>query len=404
MNRDPVRTALRSAAVYALLAALWIVFTDWALGRVVPAPSTLTRLETLKGWAFVGVTAVMLFLLMRRELARVRQAEQAMRESEAKFHALFEQSADATLLLGAGNVIVDCNMAAVRLLGAQRKAQLVGQYPWSFSPQRQPDGLPSTEKAEQIFAAVEQTGMGRFEWLHQRLDGKLTPVDATLATIHIDGERLLHVSLRDLTERKQLEATLRQSSLELAEAYQATLAGWSKALELRDQETEGHSQRVTALAMKLAEVVGLNPQELVHTQRGALLHDVGKMGIPDTILQKPDKLTAEEWTVMRQHPVYAYEMLKPIAYLHPALVIPYLHHEWWNGRGYPLGLKGEQIPLAARIFAIVDVWDALLSDRPYRPAWSREKALAYIRSLRGEQFDPQVTDVFLEMVKEGEGW
>ena len=135
-------------------------------------------------------------------------------------------------------------------------------------------------------------------------------------------------------------------------------------------------------------------------KRGALLHDIGKMGVPDRILLKPDKLTEDEWAVMRLHPVYAYEFLKPITYLGPALDIPYCHHEKWDGSGYPCGLQGEDIPLAARIFAIVDVYDALTSDRPYRAAWSKEKTMAHIQSLRGSHFDPQVVDVFLKFMLE----
>jgi HD-GYP domain-containing protein (c-di-GMP phosphodiesterase class II) len=145
--------------------------------------------------------------------------------------------------------------------------------------------------------------------------------------------------------------------------------------------------------------MGVNEAEIVHIRRGALLHDIGKMGVPDAILLKPDKLTEEEWAIMRQHPVYAYELLSPIAYLHPALDIPYCHHEKWDGTGYPRQLKGEQIPLAARLFAVVDVWDALLSDRPYRPGWPREQALAYIRSQAGAYFDPQVVKAFLRMIE-----
>jgi HD-GYP domain-containing protein (c-di-GMP phosphodiesterase class II) len=140
----------------------------------------------------------------------------------------------------------------------------------------------------------------------------------------------------------------------------------------------------------------MSEQELVHVRRGALLHDMGKLGVPDTILFKPGKLTDEEWTVMHQHPMYAYELLSPIVYLRPALDIPYCHHEKWDGTGYPRGLKGEEIPLAARIFALVDVWDALRSDRPYRPAWSEEEALEYIREQAGKHFDPATVKVFLE--------
>lgn len=178
-------------------------------------------------------------------------------------------------------------------------------------------------------------------------------------------------------------------------AYDATIEGWSRAMDLRDEETEGHTQRVTDLTLQLARKLGITDDQLIHIRRGALLHDMGKLGIPDQILLKSGKLTDEEWVIMHKHPVYAYEMLSSIEYLCPALDIPYCHHEKWDGSGYPRGLKGEEIPLAARIFAVIDVWDALTSDRPYRKAWSREQTLEYIREQSGSHFDPQIVAVFL---------
>ncbi len=192
---------------------------------------------------------------------------------------------------------------------------------------------------------------------------------------------------------------LQRSNVELTLAYDATIEGWSHALDLRDKETEGHTQRVTQLTLELARSIGLREEELVHIRRGALLHDMGKLGIPDHILLKPDKLTDEEWQIMRQHPTFAYEMLSPITFLRPALDIPHYHHEKWDGTGYPQGLKGEQIPLAARIFAVADVWDALRSDRPYRSKWSKEKVLDYIREQSGTHFDPQIVEAFLKLMK-----
>ncbi|OGO45485.1 MAG: hypothetical protein A2W37_02280 [Chloroflexi bacterium RBG_16_63_12] len=197
---------------------------------------------------------------------------------------------------------------------------------------------------------------------------------------------------------------LQRSNTELALAYDTTLEGWSRALDLRDKETEGHTQRVTEMTLRLASAMGaFSEAQLVHLRRGALLHDIGKMGIPDSILLKPGPLTEEEWVVMRKHPTYAYDMLSPITYLRPALDIPYCHHEKWDGSGYPRGLRGETIPLAARIFAVVDVWDALLSDRPYRLGWPEAKVREHIRSLAGTHFDPQVMEVFLRVVNEVSG-
>ena len=202
-------------------------------------------------------------------------------------------------------------------------------------------------------------------------------------------------------DNAQLVDSLQRSNADLALAYDETLHGWSRALDLRDRETEGHTRRVAELSVRLAQAMGMNATQIMHIQRGALLHDIGKMGISDSILLKPGMLDDDEWKVMRKHPQYAYDLLSPIVYLHPALSIPYLHHERWNGAGYPLGLKGEQIPLEARIFAVVDVWDALLSDRPYRKAWTEKQVCEYISEHSGRLFDPQVVDAFIKLVSGG---
>ncbi|PWH19714.1 MAG: hypothetical protein DDG59_02065 [Anaerolineae bacterium] len=201
-------------------------------------------------------------------------------------------------------------------------------------------------------------------------------------------------------DNAQMFADIQRTNLQLSIAYDATLEGWAKALELRDGETSGHSNRVTELTLHIAAEMGVPNDQMIHIWRGARLHDIGKMAVPDSILLKPAPLSEGEWEIMRRHPVYAYELLAPIEYLRPALDIPYCHHERWDGSGYPRGLKGEEIPLAARIFAVVDVWDALTSDRPYRPAWDKEKSLQYIIEQRGKQFDPAVVDVFLRIIKE----
>jgi PAS domain S-box-containing protein/putative nucleotidyltransferase with HDIG domain len=202
-------------------------------------------------------------------------------------------------------------------------------------------------------------------------------------------------------DNAQLFENLQRANLELTLAYDATIEGWSFALDLRDKETEGHTQRVTQMALRLAEVLGMSKSEIVHIRRGALLHDIGKMGVPDPILLNPGPLSDEELVVMRQHPAFAYNMLSRIAYLRPAIDIPYCHHEKWDGSGYPRGLKGDEIPLAARLFAVVDVWDALCSDRTYRQGWPKEKVLEYIKEQSGKQFDPQVVAAFLGMLQKG---
>jgi putative nucleotidyltransferase with HDIG domain len=200
-------------------------------------------------------------------------------------------------------------------------------------------------------------------------------------------------------ENSNLFTSLKYTNFELTHAYEATIEGWSRALELREQETERHTTRVMEMTLKLAKTMEIPENEIVHIRRGALLHDIGKMGIPDRILLKPSGLTEEEWAVMRKHPQYAYEMLLPIRYLAPALDIPYAHHERWDGTGYPRGLKGQDIPLPARLFAICDVWDAITNDRPYREAWSKEVALNHIREQAGKHFDPKVVAHFQELMK-----
>jgi PAS domain S-box-containing protein len=204
------------------------------------------------------------------------------------------------------------------------------------------------------------------------------------------GQGAIAVDNRSLFER------IRNANRELAEAYDRTLEGWSKALELRDHETQGHTMRVLESTVKLARLSGIEEKDMVHVRRGVLLHDIGKMGIPDHILLKPGPLTEEEWVVMRRHTTYAFDLLWPIPFLRPALDIPYCHHERWDGQGYPRGLRGEEIPLAARAFSVVDSWDALSYDRPYRKAWSQKKVRAYLKEKAGSHFDPSLVDLFLE--------
>ncbi len=219
--------------------------------------------------------------------------------------------------------------------------------------------------------------------LFHESDMNLISAFADQAAVAIDNARLFE--------------DLRAANAELEIAYDATLQGWVRALDLRDKETEGHTQRVTSLTVRLAQVMGLRGDEIIHVQRGALLHDIGKMGIPDGILLKPGGLTPEERAIVRQHPVLAYEMLRPIQFLSRALEIPWCHHERWDGGGYPRGLKEEDIPFSARIFAIVDVWDALISDRPYRKGMLPDEVRGHLRLQSGLHFDPRVVDIFLAM-------
>lgn len=200
-------------------------------------------------------------------------------------------------------------------------------------------------------------------------------------------------------ENANLFNDLQKSNLELSLAYDMTLEGWSKALDIRDKETEGHTLRVTNTVLRLAKVFDIKGSALVHIRRGSLLHDIGKLSVPDSILFKPSPLSEEEFAVMKEHTVMAYELISPISFLIPSLDIPYCHHEKWDGTGYPRGLKGEQIPLAARIFAVVDVWDALNSERPYRSAWPESKIKKYLIQQSGRHFDPEVVNAFLNLKK-----
>ncbi|MBI5305910.1 MAG: GAF domain-containing protein [Chloroflexi bacterium] len=234
-----------------------------------------------------------------------------------------------------------------------------------------------------------------------QIKGVLELFHRTPRGLDADGQNFLEAIANQAAiamDNAQLFHDLERSNVELALAYDTTIEGWSRTLDLRDEETEGHTQRVTELTVRLARAMGLDDAELVNVRRGALLHDIGKMGVPDQILLKPGPLTDAEWELMRRHPLYAYQLLAPIKFLGRALDIPYCHHERWDGAGYPRGLKGEQIPLTARIFAVVDVWDALTSDRPYRPAWETTRVREYLLAMSGKQFDPQVVAAFVRLM------
>lgn len=232
-----------------------------------------------------------------------------------------------------------------------------------------------------------------------RLHGIEAGADDFMSKPYIRAE--LRARVRTITRLNRFRTLLdeRQRAAEaLARAYDATLEGWARALDLRDHETEGHSRRVTEATVRLAQALALPEDEIGQIRRGALLHDIGKIGVPDAILRKPGPLSSEEWLVMRRHPTLAYELLAPIEYLHPALAIPYCHHEKWDGSGYPRGMAGDAIPIAARIFAVIDVWDALSNDRPYRKALPAEVIREYLVAQSGSHFDPQVVTAFLKLL------
>ena len=239
-------------------------------------------------------------------------------------------------------------------------------------------------------------------------DSKLKGINAgadDFITKPIDGMEIrarVKMILRLNRYRKSLQQQdeIQRAHNELQDAYEETLKGWVRALDARDRETELHSRRVMLLTKSVARQSGIADQDLEDVRRGALLHDIGKIAVPDHILRKPGPLTDAEWVIMRTHPKAAYDILKPIKHLANSLDIPYCHHERWDGAGYPRGLKGDAIPLSARIFAVIDVWDALLSDRPYRKAWEREKVIEHIQENSGTHFDPVLADLFLKMMSQ----
>ncbi|HRJ58290.1 MAG TPA: PAS domain S-box protein [Anaerolineales bacterium] len=327
---------------------------------------------------------------------RIRM-QKALLESEAQFRLLAENASDMIARLSIDGIMLYVSPACKTILG-YKPEDLTGTncFDYIFEEEQQ--------KVRQIFktkpADVDKTFTVAYRAL--RKDGQYIWLETSARAVydHASGQLVeIQTASRDITERKRAEEELRIAHQHLQEAYEKTIEGWVRALDLRDRETEGHTQRVTELALVVASKLGFTEEELAHIRRGALLHDMGKIAISDEILQKPGPLNEAEWEKMRRHPIYAYEMLSPIAYLHPALEIPFYHHERWNGSGYPHGLKGEQIPLAARLFAIVDVWDALRSDRPYRKELPRDHVIEYLQHNAGILFDPKLVNLFLEVIK-----
>jgi putative nucleotidyltransferase with HDIG domain/PAS domain S-box-containing protein len=235
-----------------------------------------------------------------------------------------------------------------------------------------------------------------FDWHERYYLGQM----AQMAALELEKFVLLDTARQEIQERKRAELRIRDAYEALDQAYESTLIGWAQALDMRDGETQGHSRRVADMTLKLAKIVGLPEQEWVHIWRGALLHDIGKMGIPDSILLHPGPLGKREWEIMRRHPVHGVKWVEGIDYLKPAIPLIRHHHERWDGNGYPDGLRETEIPLPARIFSIVDVWDALLSTRPYRAAWTRGQVVGYLTENAGRQFDPEIVDIFLQRYQE----
>jgi len=322
----------------------------------------------------------------------------ALLKSESQFRLLAENASDMIARLASDGKVLYVSPASETILG-YKPEELTGTISFDIVHADDRAFVKNLFNGNQFSVSNTVTYQalhksGHYVWLESSTRAILDPKTETLSEIQIAS--------RDITERKISEKALQDAHGDLQEAYQRTIEGWVRALDLRDRETEGHTQRVTELTIKVAKARGFSDEELTHIRRGALLHDMGKMGIPDEILQKPGPLDEAEWEKMRRHPVYAYEMLSPITYLHPALDIPYCHHERWDGSGYPRGLKGEEIPLVARLFAIVDVWDALCSDRPYRKKMPQQEVIAYLREKSGQLFEPSLVDLFLEVIENEE--
>lgn len=325
-----------------------------------------------------------------------KASEDNLRISEEKFSKAFHISPDAIAIMRYSNgEYIEINEGFSHLTGYTSK-EAIDKDGFSLSLWANPE-----ENKRYIEQIRDHNEINNMEAVFKKRDGSLWTGLIAARTIEVRGELLVISIIRDITERKRAELELQRAHRDLAEAYEATIEGWSRVLDLRDKETEGHTQRVTEMTIRLARALNVPEDEIIHIRRGALLHDIGKMAISDEILQKPGPLDENEWEQMRRHPEYAYQMLYPIIYLRPALDIPYSHHEHWDGSGYPHGLKAEEIPLAARIFAIVDVWDALLSNRPYRKGSTEEAVLAYIQKHAGAYFDPMLVKSFIDLYHEG---
>jgi putative nucleotidyltransferase with HDIG domain/PAS domain S-box-containing protein len=309
---------------------------------------------------------------------------------------------DLVVVLDMQDRIVDINPSALAAIN-QKESQVIGQ-PVETVLAKWPDLLEKFDVPENIKTEITIFADGRpfqYEVKSTLLyDKRERYIGRVFVSRDITEHTILQRQLQQINE--ELEERVAHRTSELAEAYDTTLEGWARALELRDKETEDHSRRVTELTVILAQTLGIEGEELSHIRRGAILHDIGKLTIPDEILRKRGPLTDSERKVIEQHPLRGYELLSPISFLEKALEIPYCHHEHWDGNGYPRGLKGEEIPLAARIFSVVDVWDAVQSDRPYNHAWSREKAIQHLKDESGKYFDPECVSVFLELVEQGE--
>lgn len=377
---DGIQTAEQLRERFALPSIFLTAFTD---------DEVLQRARVAEPYGFLIKPVSDRELRSSIEMALYKhQIDQRMRESEERLRLITNHMLDMVSQIDAGGRYLYVSPSSFRVLGYQ-PADMIGRRLFDFIHPFDRD------HAQRVFASAFMRGEPyRIEYRRQHADGHYVWLEAIGNPVFAaHGEVIsLVLSSRDISDRKQAELSLRM-------AYDATIEGWSRALDLRDRETEGHTQRVTQITIDLARQMGFSEEEIIHIRRGALLHDIGKLGVADAILHKPGPLDDDEWIKMRKHPEQALMMLSPIEYLRPALAIPYYHHEKWDGTGYPHGLAGEQIPLAARIFAVVDVWDAITSDRPYRNAWPRQQAIHYLQEQAGIYFDPKVVKAFLDLIR-----
>ncbi len=332
------------------------------------------------------------------DITHRKQMEDQLRRNEQRLRMITDNMLDLVTQISQDWVVVYASPSHYITLGYPPQA-LLGKSILEFV---HPDEVASIKANLTQLLIERQPASRRVRIRHA--DGRWVWMEAIAKTLRDEqGETMgLIISARDITATIEAEAALKKVNEELAQAYQSTLEGWMRVLDLRDKSTEGHSQRVSELTVRVAQAMHVAEDQLIDIRRGALLHDIGKMGVPDAILRKPGPLNEQEMDIMRRHVDYARDILWPIPYLRAALDIPYCHHERWDGSGYPRGLRGEEIPLAARIFAVVDVWDALVSQRPYRAAWSTHQALNYIRAGAGSAFDPRVVEVFVDLCERGE--
>jgi PAS domain S-box-containing protein len=385
-QQDPLSTPIILMTSYGNERIAVEALKSGALDYVVKSPESMLDMPHLAERAIQQWVA-------RAERFRMQKA---LLESESQFRLLAENASDMITRNTVEGVFLYISPACQNVLG-YKPEELIGK---QSSDMIHPEDLPSITKIIQEYDGNERTVTISYRARHKDAHYIWLETSARPILDRESGYVLeIQATSRDITERKSSEKALQNAHDNLQEAYERTIEGWVRALDLRDRETEGHTQRVSEITLKVARKLGFTEEELAHIRRGALLHDMGKMAIPDEILQKPGPLNEIEWEKMRLHPLYAYDMLSPIAYLHPALDIPYSHHERWDGSGYPRGLKGKGIPLIARLFAIVDVWDALSTDRPYRKSLPRHEVINYIRENSGKLFDPDLTEVFLSIIE-----